>query len=148
MENVQVSEVILVPCSCPVNFFIFIFYFPLLGFHAVTCEEFADAIQTVLTLSPYDESCMRWRARAWAVQRFSEEEFEKGWNQSGWRTWLYWTFTRFVELGLGLFFQLINWGLLSLSTHSENRPNYSNKPDRNSVMNWMIHSLSYICELF
>jgi len=59
------------------------------GFHAVTCEEFADALQTVLTLSPDDESYMRWRARAWAVQRFSEEEFEKGWNQSGWRTWLY-----------------------------------------------------------
>ena len=60
-----------------------------LGFHAVTSEEFAGALQTVLTLSHDDESYMRWRARAWAVQRFSEEEFEKGWNQSGWRTWLY-----------------------------------------------------------
>lgn len=60
----------------------------LLGFHAVTHEEFVEALQTVLTLSSDDELYTRWRARAWAVQRFSEEEFEKGWNQSGWRTWL------------------------------------------------------------
>ena len=69
-----------------ISAFLFLF---LLGFHAVTSEEFADALQTVLTLSPDDELCIRWRARAWGVQRFSEEEFEKGWNQSGWRTWLY-----------------------------------------------------------
>jgi len=60
----------------------------LLGFHAASPEQFAEALQTVLTLSPDDELSMRWRARAWAVQRFSEEEFEKGWNQSGWRRWL------------------------------------------------------------
>ena len=83
MENAQVSEVIFYPVDLKY------FYFILLGFHAVTCEEFADALQTILTLSPDDESHMRWRARAWAVQRFSEEEFEKGWNQSGWRTWLH-----------------------------------------------------------
>jgi hypothetical protein len=84
MENAQVSEgrASLTPLS------ISIYLFLLLGFHAVTTEEFAEALQTVLTLSPDDESYMRWRARAWAVQRFSEEEFEKGWNKSGWRTWL------------------------------------------------------------
>jgi alpha-1,2-mannosyltransferase len=31
---------------------------------------------------------LRERARTWAVQRFSEEEFEKGWNESGWKKWL------------------------------------------------------------
>lgn len=59
-----------------------------LGFHALTREEFADAFQTILSLSPEEEASMRWRARAWAVQRFSEEEFERGWNQSGWRKYL------------------------------------------------------------
>ncbi|KAF8955260.1 mannosyltransferase [Flammula alnicola] len=58
------------------------------GFHARTLEEFADAMQTVLALSPEEEMALRWRARAWAVQRFSEEEFERGWNQSGWRACL------------------------------------------------------------
>ncbi|KAF8817058.1 mannosyltransferase [Phlegmacium glaucopus] len=58
------------------------------GFHAETIEGFAGALHNALTLSPDDEFHMRWRARAWAVQRFSEEEFEKGWDQSGWRTWL------------------------------------------------------------
>jgi len=45
-------------------------------------------MQTVLTLSSEEELAMRWRARAWAVQRFSEEEFERGWNQSGWKRFL------------------------------------------------------------
>ncbi|KAH9480376.1 GDP-Man:Man(3)GlcNAc(2)-PP-Dol alpha-1,2-mannosyltransferase [Psilocybe cubensis] len=58
------------------------------GFHARTTQEFADAMHTVLSLNPEEESGMRWRARAWAVQRFSEEEFERGWNESGWRLWL------------------------------------------------------------
>jgi len=58
------------------------------GFHALTTDEFAEAFQTVLSLSPEEEAAMRWRARAWAVQRFSEEEFERGWNQSGWRSYL------------------------------------------------------------
>ncbi|KAF9478207.1 mannosyltransferase [Pholiota conissans] len=57
------------------------------GFHARTLDEFAGALHTVLSLPTEEELAMRWRARAWAVQRFSEEEFERGWNQSGWRTW-------------------------------------------------------------
>ena len=48
------------------------------GFHATTLEEFAGTLQTVSTLSTEEEFYTRWRARAWAVQRFSEEEFEKG----------------------------------------------------------------------
>ena len=56
-----------------------------IGFHARTAQEFAEAMHAALTLSPEDEHAIRWRARAWAVQRFSEEEFERGWNQSGWR---------------------------------------------------------------
>ncbi|KAF9568744.1 mannosyltransferase [Agrocybe pediades] len=58
------------------------------GFHAKSKEEFASAMETVLSLSPEEELAMRWRARAWAVQRFSEEEFERGWTESGWRDWL------------------------------------------------------------
>jgi alpha-1,2-mannosyltransferase len=58
------------------------------GYHATTPETFAAALHTVLSLSPQEEFAMRQRARSWAVQRFSEEEFEKGWNASGWRDWL------------------------------------------------------------
>ena len=52
-------------------------------------DEFAEAIQTVLSLPPEEDLAMRTRARKWAVQRFSEEEFEKAWNESGWRTFLF-----------------------------------------------------------
>ena len=63
-------------------------FVPRIGFHARTSQEFAEAMQAALTLSPEDELAIRWRARAWAVQRFSEEEFERGWNQSGWRSFI------------------------------------------------------------
>ncbi|KAF9810310.1 hypothetical protein IEO21_06998 [Rhodonia placenta] len=55
------------------------------GFHATSPETFAEAFHKVLTLSPEEEVNLRSRARTWAVQRFSEEEFEKGWNESGWQ---------------------------------------------------------------
>ncbi|KAF8158434.1 mannosyltransferase [Crassisporium funariophilum] len=58
------------------------------GYHAATRDEFADALQAVLSLSTEEEMGMRWRARAWAVQQFSEEEFERGWNRSQWRSFL------------------------------------------------------------
>lgn len=58
------------------------------GFHATSSEEFADAFQKVLSMSPEEELALRQRARTWAVQRFSNEEFEKGWNESGWRKWI------------------------------------------------------------
>ncbi|KAF9523410.1 mannosyltransferase [Crepidotus variabilis] len=58
------------------------------GFHAQTTSEFADAMHEVLTLSVDAELAMRHRARTWAVQKFSEQEFEEGWNQSGWRKYL------------------------------------------------------------
>ena len=41
-----------------------------------------DTLQTILNLSTDDISNMRWRAQAWAVHRFSEEEFEIGCCQS------------------------------------------------------------------
>lgn len=59
------------------------------GYHATTPEEFADAIHTVLTLPTAEELAMRDRARKLAVHKFSEEEFEKAWNESGWKRWLY-----------------------------------------------------------
>lgn len=58
------------------------------GFHAQSPETFADALHTVLTLSVEEELALRRRARTWAVQRFSEEEFERAWNSSGWKGWL------------------------------------------------------------
>jgi len=58
------------------------------GFHATTPETFAVALHKVLTLPPADELALRQRARTWAVQKFSEEEFEKGWNESEWKKWL------------------------------------------------------------
>ncbi|TFK40482.1 mannosyltransferase [Crucibulum laeve] len=58
------------------------------GYHAQTPVEFAGALQTVLSLLPEEDISLRRRARTWAVQRFSEDEFEKGWNASGWRDWL------------------------------------------------------------
>ena len=58
------------------------------GYHATSPETFAEAFHTVLTLSPEADLAMRTRARTWAVQKFSQEEFEKGWDESGWRDWL------------------------------------------------------------
>jgi len=58
------------------------------GFHATTPETFAEALHKVLTLSLAEELALRQRARTWAVQRFSQEEFEKGWSASGWKKWL------------------------------------------------------------
>lgn len=59
-----------------------------LGYHATTPEGFADGIHTALTLPPVEELAMRDRARKLAVQKFSEVEFEKAWNESGWKKWL------------------------------------------------------------
>ncbi|KAL0960579.1 hypothetical protein HGRIS_005613 [Hohenbuehelia grisea] len=58
------------------------------GYHATDAAGFADAIHRVFSLSPEDELSLRSRARAWAVQRFSEDEFERGWNESGWKIWI------------------------------------------------------------
>lgn len=58
------------------------------GYHATSADTFAEAFHTILTLPPETELALRLRARTWAVQRFSEEEFEKGWNASGWREWV------------------------------------------------------------
>ncbi|KAG5645460.1 hypothetical protein DXG03_006005 [Asterophora parasitica] len=59
------------------------------GYHAETPETFAEALHAALTLSPAEDLAMRRRARTWAIKRFSEEEFERGWHASGWRRWLY-----------------------------------------------------------
>lgn len=59
-----------------------------IGYHANSAKTFADAFQSVLTLPVHEELALRQRAREWAVQRFSEEEFAKGWEASGWRKYL------------------------------------------------------------
>ena len=64
------------------------FAYATLGYHATTPEAFAQALHEVLTLTKDEEIAMRTRARTWAVKRFSEEEFEKGWEQSGWKSCL------------------------------------------------------------
>ncbi|KAK1220674.1 asparagine-linked glycosylation protein [Marasmius sp. AFHP31] len=58
------------------------------GYHAKTPAEFAEALHTALSLGPEEELAVRHRARTWAVQRFSNEEFETGWDASGWKQWL------------------------------------------------------------
>ncbi|ETW82230.1 glycosyltransferase family 4 protein [Heterobasidion irregulare TC 32-1] len=58
------------------------------GYHATTPEAFATGIHAALTLPVDEELALRRRAREWAVGRFSEREFEKGWQGCGWRTWL------------------------------------------------------------
>ncbi|KIK67311.1 glycosyltransferase family 4 protein [Collybiopsis luxurians FD-317 M1] len=59
------------------------------GYHADSVETFSEALHTALSLSSSEDIAVRQRARTWAVQRFSEEEFEKGWNASGWRSYLF-----------------------------------------------------------
>ncbi|KAG8214910.1 mannosyltransferase, partial [Butyriboletus roseoflavus] len=56
------------------------------GFHARTPGEFATAMHEILTMNAATDQGYRERARRWAVEKFSEEEFVKGWEGSGWRT--------------------------------------------------------------
>lgn len=58
------------------------------GYHAKSPAEFAKAFHAVLQASPEEEFAMRKRARNWAVQTFSEAEFEKGWDSCGWDHYL------------------------------------------------------------
>ncbi|KAG7088859.1 hypothetical protein E1B28_012813 [Marasmius oreades] len=55
------------------------------GYHAQTPGEFAEALHTALSLDAEEDLAIRERARAWAVMKFSQEEFEKGWDCSGWK---------------------------------------------------------------
>jgi alpha-1,2-mannosyltransferase len=59
-----------------------------IGFHAKTPAEFAEAFKRVLSLSEEEELQMRRRARQRAVQRFSEDEFEKAWDSCRWDRYL------------------------------------------------------------
>ena len=59
-----------------------------LGYHAKNVSEFANALHKALTLSPEEQLAMRRRGRESAVRRFSEREFEAGWEASGWKDWL------------------------------------------------------------
>ncbi|KAG6910663.1 hypothetical protein DXG01_008707 [Tephrocybe rancida] len=61
----------------------------LTGYHADSPETFAEALHTALTLSPPEDLAIRKRARTWALQRFSEEEFMQGWHESGWRRFVF-----------------------------------------------------------
>ncbi|KZO96898.1 glycosyltransferase family 4 protein [Calocera viscosa TUFC12733] len=54
------------------------------GFHAKDASEFAHKLDEALTLSPSAQLAMRKRGRALASEKFSEEEFVKGWEES-WR---------------------------------------------------------------
>ncbi|KAH7885011.1 mannosyltransferase [Phlebopus sp. FC_14] len=56
------------------------------GFHARSPGEFASAMHEILTMDTATERAYRERARRWAVEKFSEEEFVKAWDESGWRT--------------------------------------------------------------
>jgi len=54
------------------------------GFHAKTPEEFAQALEEALSLSPKQQATMRKAARELAIQKFSEERFNEGWEK-GWK---------------------------------------------------------------
>lgn len=58
------------------------------GYHAKSPEEFAEAFHSVFQLSKTEDLALRQRARVWAVKRFSNEEFEKGWDNTRWKDWL------------------------------------------------------------
>ena len=58
------------------------------GFHAKDVSEFAQAVHAALSLSEDEVLAMRERGRTLAAGRFSEQEFEKSWDESGWRQWL------------------------------------------------------------
>ncbi|KDQ26009.1 glycosyltransferase family 4 protein [Pleurotus ostreatus PC15] len=58
------------------------------GFHATSAAEYASAFDAVFALSEGEEIALRARARRWAVGRFSEDEFVRGWHESGWRRFL------------------------------------------------------------
>jgi len=58
------------------------------GYHATSPDTFASSIHKAFTLSPMADLAIRQRARTWAVQRFSEAEFEASWEASEWSTLL------------------------------------------------------------
>jgi len=58
------------------------------GYHAKSPEEFAECFHSVFQLSRVEDLALRQRAQTWAVKRFSNEEFEKGWDNSRWKDWL------------------------------------------------------------
>lgn len=55
------------------------------GFHARDPDSFAEALHQALSLPITEAHGIRERTRQWAVQRFSEEEFVKAWDASGWQ---------------------------------------------------------------
>ncbi|EJU03065.1 mannosyltransferase [Dacryopinax primogenitus] len=54
------------------------------GFHAKDASEFARKLDEALMLSPSSQLSMRKRGRALASEKFSTEQFVKGWDES-WR---------------------------------------------------------------
>jgi len=58
------------------------------GYHAASPQEFAEAFHSVFQLSVEEDLALRRRGRKWAIERFSNEEFEKGWDNSRWKDWL------------------------------------------------------------
>jgi len=71
------------------HFCINLFLVHRIGYHALTPEMFASAMHEILTLSADKQLSMRSCARRWAVKQFSEDEFVKGWERSGWKECLY-----------------------------------------------------------
>lgn len=56
--------------------------FKCIGMHAVEAEEFAEKINEILSLPIPKQERMREMARKLAVDKFSQECFEKGWESS------------------------------------------------------------------
>lgn len=58
------------------------------GFLASTAQEFADGMHLALTLDWEVARRMREVGRRHAVGRFNEQEFNRSWDESGWKEWL------------------------------------------------------------
>jgi len=58
------------------------------GIHCKSVAEYAQAFNTVFSMSPTDQMEMRQRARQRAVNTFSGTIFEQGWANSGVLKWL------------------------------------------------------------
>ena len=52
----------------------------MIGYHASTAEEYADAFEKALDIPSTEKMAMRRRARE-SAKRFTEAEFAKGWNE-------------------------------------------------------------------
>jgi alpha-1,2-mannosyltransferase len=82
LEGQRTGQSLFLPCLLSVMMSDFI------GYHALTPHTFSAAMHEISTLSYDEQLALRSRARRLAIERFSEQEFEKGWDSIGWKAFL------------------------------------------------------------